>query len=64
MRSDTIKGRSIRPRSRRPKQYGSDRICLADDCDTQLSRYNSKEYCHNHAPKRYPRVRGRIMETN
>ncbi|MDJ0952080.1 MAG: hypothetical protein QNJ81_00245 [Acidimicrobiia bacterium] len=63
MRSDTIKGRSIRPRSRRPKQYASNRVCAQEGCDTLISRYNAKDFCHGHAPKRYPRVRGRIMES-
>ena len=63
MRTDTIKGRSIRPSARRPKQYASDRVCAADGCDTLISRYNSKEYCHTHAPKRFPRVRGRFVES-
>ena len=63
MRSDTIKGRSIRPRSRRPKQYASDRVCAEMGCETLISRYNSKDFCHIHAPKRYPRVRGRFVES-
>jgi len=63
MSNDTIKGRSIRPRSRRPKQYATNRVCTSEGCETLLSRYNSKEFCHSHAPKRYPRVRGRIIES-
>ena len=63
MRSDTIKGQAIRPRSRRPKQYASNRVCAHEACETLISRYNSKEFCHTHAPKRYPRVRGRFVES-
>jgi len=62
MSTDTIKGRSIRPRSRRPKQYAADRVCASEGCETVLSRYNSHAFCHSHAPKRYPRVRGTVIE--
>jgi hypothetical protein len=55
----TIKGTSVRPRSRRPKQFASGRVCAAEGCETRISRYNAREFCHLHAPKKYPRVRGR-----
>jgi hypothetical protein len=52
--------RASRPgnRSRRPKTFATDRVCFSGGCDTVLSRYNDAEFCHRHAPVRYPRLRG------
>ena len=33
-----------------------------ESCKTQLSIYNKREHCFNHAPVKYPRVRGRILQ--
>lgn len=59
--SDIIKGRTVRGVTRPSKDYGEGRVCAKPGCDTKLSRYNRREYCHVHAPVRYPRVRGRIL---
>ncbi|MBT8212249.1 MAG: hypothetical protein KJN71_03785 [Acidimicrobiia bacterium] len=47
---------------RRPKTYGIDRRCHTDTCDTLLSRYNNSEFCFQHAPVKYPRLRGVFTE--
>lgn len=44
---------------RRLKTYGSRRICRAQGCATKLSKYNRNTECHLHAPKRFPRTRGK-----
>lgn len=60
MAENTLKGKRIRGRrSRRPKTVERERVCADPTCDTQLSRYNSRKFCHVHAPVRFPRVRGR-----
>lgn len=59
--SDILKGRSIKGVTRPSKEYGADRVCARKDCETKLSRYNRREYCHAHAPVKFPRVRGRIL---
>ena len=56
--SDILKASRPKGRSRRPKTYDEDRTCVADECTTQLSRYNRAEFCHTHRPVRYPRLRG------
>lgn len=47
---------------RRPKTYGENRVCGSDACDTRLSRYNRNQFCFQHAPARFPRLRGEFTE--
>ncbi len=49
-------------RPRRPKSYEAGRVCGGTGCETRLSRYNKGEFCHVHAPVKFPRVRGRVEE--
>ncbi|MEE8456848.1 MAG: hypothetical protein V3S28_06670 [Acidimicrobiia bacterium] len=56
--SDILKASRPKGRSRRPKTYDEERTCAIADCITQLSKYNRAEFCHNHRPVRYPRLRG------
>ncbi len=44
---------------RRLKTYGTSRVCSAEGCATRLSKYNRNTECHIHAPKRFPRTRGK-----
>lgn len=43
---------------RRPATVDGRRECLEEGCSTVLSRYNTKERCHQHRAVRFPRVRG------
>jgi hypothetical protein len=61
MSDDTLSGKAIRGISRASHRYAAGRICKSDDCDTKLSTYNKRDYCHVHAPVKFPRVRGRIV---
>jgi hypothetical protein len=56
--------RAARPgaRIRRPKQSTTGRICLADECNTLISRYNRSDTCFRHRPVTYPRIRGQFAE--
>lgn len=56
--SDILKASRPKGRSRRPKTYDEERTCAGTDCTTKLSKYNRAEFCHNHRPVRYPRLRG------
>ena len=47
---------------RRPKTYAENRVCGTEGCETRLSRYNRAENCFNHAPARFPRLRGEFTE--
>ena len=47
---------------RKPKTYGMDRVCATGDCTVRLSRYNRADLCFNHAPARFPRLRGEFTE--
>ena len=58
---DIIKGTVVKGKARRPKTYPQGRVCLLGNCEVRLSRYNRNEYCFNHAPIRYPHVRGRSV---
>lgn len=61
MSDTTLKGKSIKGVSRASRAYSQGRICADSECDTKLSMYNKREYCHVHAPVKFPRVRGRIV---
>ena len=38
------------------------RVCLDDECNTRLSRYNEYSYCSLHQPMVTPRTRGRVID--
>ena len=55
-----VKG-TIQPKERRKsKQFGKGRICSEDKCEQVLSIYNDNKQCFLHAPKKQPRIRGRL----
>ncbi len=56
--------RAARPgrRSRRPKSFEAGRVCFRDGCTTVISRYNRSEFCFEHRPVSYPRLRGVLAE--
>lgn len=60
--TDTVKGAAIKGVTRPSKRFATGRVCAQRGCRTQLSQYNKAEYCHAHAPVRFPRVRGKIMD--
>ena len=60
--SDTVRGAAIKGVTRPSKRYATDRSCAKSGCTTKLSQYNKSEYCHAHAPIRFPRVRGKILD--
>ena len=61
MSTDTLKGSRLRGGIRPSKAFAEGRVCSQISCDTRLSRYNKREFCHVHAPVKFPRVRGRIL---
>ena len=61
MNENVLKGRRLAGSSRAPKTYSTERKCAKSGCDTTLSRYNRREFCYTHAPTKYPRLRGRIV---
>lgn len=62
MDSTTMRATTAGRSRRRPKTFGDDRICGDGGCETRLSRYNRNEYCFQHAPARFPRMRGEFTE--
>ncbi|MCB2224727.1 MAG: hypothetical protein KQH83_11220 [Actinobacteria bacterium] len=60
--STTMTASTVGRAHRKPKTYGADRVCTTDGCSVQLSRYNRSDHCFNHAPVRYPRLRGEFTE--
>jgi hypothetical protein len=42
-----------------PRSFANGRVCIHDDCGTQLSIYNDGRYCSLHLPRSVPRQRGR-----
>ena len=60
--TDGLKASQIKGGIRPSKSFDQGRTCKEESCKTQLSIYNKREYCFNHAPVKYPRVRGRILQ--
>ena len=60
--TDTVRGAAIKGVSRPSKRFSQDRVCSKPGCETRLSQYNKAEYCHAHAPIRFPRFRGKILD--
>ena len=60
--NDTLTGRRVPTRGRRPISNKQGRACAKKGCQTILSRYNLRDYCFAHAPKRFPRVRGIVTK--
>lgn len=59
--SDTVKGAAIKGVTRPSRRFEPGRLCAKKGCVTKLSQYNKAEFCHAHAPIRFPRVRGKIL---
>lgn len=60
--TDIVRGAAIKGMTRPSKRFNQGRVCAKKGCTTKLSQYNKAEYCHAHAPVRFPRVRGKIMD--
>ena len=61
--SDYIKGNKY-PNYKPSTTYSTGRICIDENCDTVISKYNKFRYCNNHKPKTYPRIKGRNAPNN
>jgi hypothetical protein len=59
--ADTLKGQRLQGGVRPSRSYGEGRKCKEKGCETKISMYNRREFCHVHAPVKFPRVRGRIL---
>ena len=60
--SDIVRGAAIKGVTRPSKRFKQGRVCSEKGCETKISQYNKAEYCHAHAPIRFPRVRGKILD--
>ena len=58
----TMRASSVGRARRRPKTYKEGRVCGDAGCTVRLSRYNNSEFCFNHAPARFPRLRGEFTQ--
>ena len=47
---------------RKSKINTDKRECKSDNCSTIVSQYNKTDYCNNHRPVKYPRVRGKPLK--
>lgn len=63
MADNTLKGRRIKGAARPSRTVDGERSCAKAECPTLLSRYNKREFCYAHAPVKFPRVRGRIVDS-
>ncbi|MDA9655432.1 hypothetical protein N9S94_00285 [Candidatus Actinomarina] len=60
--TDGLKASQIKGGIRPSKSFDQGRVCIDESCKTKLSIYNKRDHCFNHAPVKYPRVRGRILQ--
>ena len=60
--TDGLKASQIKGGIRPSKCFEQGRVCNDESCETKLSIYNKRDHCFNHAPVKYPRVRGRILQ--
>ena len=60
--TDGLKASLIKGGIRPSKSFEQGRVCNDESCETKLSIYNKRDFCFNHAPVKYPRVRGRILQ--
>lgn len=60
----TMKGHRLRGGVRPSRSVDEQRVCAQAECSTQLSRYNTRDYCNQHAPITYPRVRGKFVDND
>jgi hypothetical protein len=58
----TMQASTIGRARRRPHTYPENRVCHREGCQVRLSRYNKSNYCFQHAPARFPRLRGEFSE--
>lgn len=58
----TMKGHRLRGGVRPSRTVEGRRVCAEHQCSTRLSQYNTREFCNQHAPVTYPRVRGRFVD--
>lgn len=58
----TMRASTLGRARRRPRNYGTDRVCATTGCQVRLSRYNKSENCFFHTPARFPRLRGEFSE--
>lgn len=56
-----LRGTKQALRGRRPKTDDAARRCASDDCDTLLSRYNTRNRCYAHRMTTFPRIRGKVL---
>jgi len=61
--TDTVRGAAIKGMTRPSRRFATGRVCAKPGCETKLSQYNKAEHCHAHAPVRFPRVRGKIVDS-
>jgi hypothetical protein len=48
--TDGLKASQIKGGIRPSKSFDQGRVCKDESCKTQLSIYNKRDYCFNHAP--------------
>ena len=51
--TDGLKASQIKGGIRPSKSFDQGRVCIDESCSTQLSIYNKRDHCFNHAPVKY-----------
>ena len=47
---------------KKSKTIDGQRTCKESNCSTVISIYNKADFCNNHKPIKYPRVRGKPLK--
>ncbi len=56
--TEYVKGSRPRELPRPSRTFEGGRVCAHEQCQTRLSIYNRSTYCWQHAPVKFPFVRG------
>jgi hypothetical protein len=59
MSDRALAGHPITGSDRPSKNFGENRVCREEGCETRLSRYNNGKFCYQHEPMSVPRTRGK-----
>ena len=54
--TDGLKASQIKGGIRPSKSFDQGRVCKDESCSTQLSIYNKRDHCFNHAPVKNPKT--------
>ncbi len=62
--SNYIRAYNLGKLPKRSRTITKIRECSDKNCSTIISKYNKTDFCNNHRPIKYPRVRGKPINND